>query len=134
MEILAADRRIQASNTYVEKLQKLIPMEVTALFVFISTVGKNTQWEGLLGILLIALVIVLWPYLGRQNVSSHIQKLIIAVSFVLWISYTDPDLIRRLLERVVSNHPLLEYIHATPLGMIVAVWTFVIPILVSPKE
>jgi len=129
------DRQIQKENTYVERLQKLVPLEVTALYIFVSKIGTKTEWEGLLGILLIVLVIALWPYVTRyQNVKSWVQKVIIIISFVLWISYTDPDLMVRLLERVFDSRPIFKYLNATPLGMIVAVWTFLIPLLVPTSE
>lgn len=135
MDPLKFNREIEQSNTYVERLQKLIPIEVTALYIFISKIGAETEWEWLLGILLVILAGALWPYLGRlQNVTSNVQKLITIASFLLWISYTDPPLIRRLLEEVFDNRHILGIINPTPLGMIVAVWTFLIPLFAPAKK
>ena len=130
------DRQIRDENSYVERLQKIVPLEVTSLFIFISKLGTKTEWEGLLGILFIILIVALWPYTTRyQHVTSWIQKVVIILSFILWVAFTDPDLMIRVLESEFDSHPAFnKYLNSTPLGMIAAVWTFLVPLLMPAEQ
>jgi hypothetical protein len=126
---LALDRSIKPENIYVERLVKLIPVEVTGLYMFLVAMGSD-GFEGFLGFLLLILILVmLFFYLPRiQNVDSWSQRIVITISFVIWAANTNIELFEYYALSLGAPPSVSQFFSERPAGMVLALWTFVIPI------
>ena len=94
---LAQDKSIAPNNNYMERLQKIIPIEITGLYFFLSKLATE-DYEGFFGICIVVVILLMYfLYLPRvQNVLSANQRLIIVISFVVWAANIDVELLKRI--------------------------------------
>jgi len=113
-------REITDTNTYLEKLFKLIPSEVVATYLAIQglvATEPDVQKYVVIGagvILLIAIPFYLWRV---QNVKSKIQIILTMISFIVWV--------------FSIGGPFLYFLWYLPTygSIVLILWTFLLPIL-----
>lgn len=130
LQALATDKSIRQDTSYVDRLYRLLPLEATGLYIVLAKAASGTLYEWLAGILLMLLVLVLPIYLWRlQGVRSGAQILVTVISFVVWAINSDTHLINRLLELLDAPDLVIALVQPLPLGMLLAFWTFLIPLI-----
>jgi len=115
-------------DPYKERLIKLIPGEVVAVYLFLSgliaaTDAAKVPQGPLLSVVFLILLTLTWPYLSRiAGVSSPIQLAISVGAFAVWVfSLGGP--FPYLMDKVgVSYQPIYG-------GVLLALYTFAAPIL-----
>ena len=116
-----AEREIK-TNDYMEKLYKLIPIEVTAAYVAGSSIISSNPNALSLGYILLIFAIILFVinpiFLSRvQGVSNKKQLLISTLSFPIWAANTSIEWF--------SGFGSVSLI----LALILILWTLIVPII-----
>lgn len=139
------DKSVKNTDAYVTKIEKMVPIEVTGLFIFFSTLleASRDKFDALsnhlLAVFLFCLVVIIgfmfFHYLPKlQNVVSQTHRLIICISFLIWIWNTENELLLDVLEYWEINTDYYAYFESVPAAMILGLWTFVIPAFINPVE
>ena len=117
-------RSIDAQNSFLQVLLKLIPSEVIAVFIFVQGVlPRNLTPHLVVTILLVAITPL---YLSRaMGVHSRIQLVVSTISLVVWIYAMGVGPLRFL------RAPFYEPWHG---AVALAVWTLVPPMLLARQQ
>lgn len=117
-------RSIDADNSFLQVLLKLIPSEVIAVFVFVQGVLPRILTPHL--VVTILLVAITPLYLSRaMGVRSRIQILVSTVSLVVWIYAMGAGPLR------FVHAPFYEPWHG---AVALAVWTLVPPMFLAGQQ
>ena len=117
-------RSIDAQNSFLQVLLKLIPSEVIAVFIFVQGVlPRNLTPHLVVTILLVAITPL---YLSRaMGVHSRIQLVVSTISLMVWIYAMGVGPLRFL------RAPFYEPWHG---AVALAVWTLVPPMLLARQQ
>jgi hypothetical protein len=117
-------RSIDADNSFLQVLLKLIPSEVIAVFVFVQGVLPRVLTPHL--VVTILLVAITPLYLSRaMGVRSRIQLVVSTVSLVVWIYAMGAGPLR------FVHAPFYEPWHG---AVALAVWTLVPPMFLAGQQ
>jgi hypothetical protein len=117
-------RSIDAQNSFLQVLLKLIPSEVIAVFIFVQGVLPRILTPHL--VVTIMLVAITPLYLSRaMGVRSRIQLVVSTISLVVWIYAMGVGPLR------FVRAPFYEPWHG---AVALAVWTLVPPMLLSGQQ
>jgi hypothetical protein len=117
-------RSIDAQNSFLQVLLKLIPSEVIAVFIFVQGVLPRILTPHL--VVTILLVAITPLYLSRaMGVRSRIQLVVSTISLVVWIYAMGVGPLR------FVRAPFYEPCHG---AVALAVWTLVPPMLLAGQQ
>jgi hypothetical protein len=114
------ERDVQPSDSYIKKLNTLLPAEVTALYLFLRSLTQENWrlYPWLAGA--VAIIVVLLFIFGRHilQISKPSIKILYCVTFVLWVASIEVFVLADIL-----NFSEITFI----VPAAVAIWTFVLP-------
>jgi hypothetical protein len=114
------NRDVKANDTYLTKLNAMLPAEVTGLYLFIhSLADPNTALYGaLLGFGLVIAILVYFIAPSLLQIDDRITRFLYAITFIVWVCAIE-----------VSKFSV--WINWEPLSFVIAgttaIWTFVVP-------
>ena len=115
-------------DRYKDRLVKLIPSEVVAVYLFISGLVAATDQtqvpQGpLLTLVFLVLLALTWPYLSRiAGVSNRTQLAISTVAFAVWVFSLGGPFPYLMGQLGLRYHPIYG-------GILLPLYTFAVPIL-----
>ena len=126
-------RDAQAQDSYVDKLAKILPAELTATYFLIRTLAGNeptlTPYLLLMAFVLCAVFFAVAPKL--INMKQPLNRLLYCATFITWFLAIDParfggDLFE------FSAEQIAIFVFMT--SAIAAVWSFAVPHLMRQEE
>ncbi|HZZ78827.1 MAG TPA: hypothetical protein VFE62_09935 [Gemmataceae bacterium] len=116
------------ADRYKDRIVKLIPGEVVAVYLFVAGLIAATDSEQvpqgpLLTVVFLVLLGLTWPYLARvAGVSNRLQLAISTVAFVVWVFSLGGPFPYLMALVGLKYHPIYG-------GILLPIYTFSVPIL-----
>jgi hypothetical protein len=113
------NEKSQNADYYFQRLAKLVPTEVLALYLSFKEIANT--WLGIWALICLALVIFVRT-LGTMQSGKHVQVpsvLVASISFMLWVYATGGHILGLELPKQIPGI----------ISVSVGVWTFVVPYL-----
>ena len=128
---MVTTRAIQKDDAALDRLFKLLPAEVTAVYVSIRTLVEASSYQDRLTFLLIAAVIMAvlsMIYVARfKDVSNRLHRLLYGGTFLLWAIALDATKID---EQFLSNSQGFSL----AIGIASLIWTFLIQLAIPTNK
>jgi hypothetical protein len=116
---MVMERDVQPSDSYIKKLNALLPAEVTGLYLFLRSLTRE-NWElyPWLGATVLIIVVVLYVFAPQiLKISKPVTRILYCITFILWVSSIEVF--------VLADHFGAAIAFIVPAA--VAIWTFVLP-------